>query len=197
MPDYNLISLPLIPDDGLIATMFAGVAALDSIWYYDASTTPGTWQVYSAGPAPDSLTTLETGKGYWVIMDEEDFEYSAPLSTGLPETPAPIKVSYTGEFLEPGTVPPTYDVYTGWNLVGLHAERAKLVSLYLQTVTVPQQIWGSLMEYHNYISFELGTAGGRADIKLGVFNSLLSSNDMEPSRGFWLYMMQPGVIVPH
>jgi hypothetical protein len=195
MPDWNLISLPLIPDTSNIDTLLSGVPGVVAVWYYDAAS--GTWQVYSPGPAPDSLTTMETGKGYWVSMDENVFDYSAPLAPGLPQTPAPIKFSYTGQVLEPATVPPTYPVVQGWNLIGLHSERSKPVTQYLQPLTVPQQVWAALIEYQNYIKFELGDQGekGGAEIYLGSFKTLLSTDNMEPGRGFWLNTVQPGYIV--
>ena len=195
MPEWNLISLPLIPDDNDIGNLLGSVRGVESVWYYDAAS--ATWQVYTTGDAPDSLTTMETGKGYWVYMNEEDFEYSAPLDYGLPPTPAPIKFSYTGQVLEPATAPPTYSLEPGWNLIGLHSERAKEVSLYLRPVTVPQQVWASLLQYDNYISFEMGEEEGEggAEIYLGCFRTLLDTDSMEPGKGYWIYLVEPGEVV--
>ena len=195
MPEWNLISLPLIPDDGSMDDLLGSVGGVEAVWYYDAASS--TWQVYSAGEAPDSLTTMETGRGYWVYMDEEAFDYSAPLDWGLPQTPAPIKFSYTGQVLKPATVPPTYELEEGWNLIGLHSERSKLVSLYLRPVTVPQQVWASLLQYDNYIDFEVGPdkEEGGAEIYLGCFRTLLETDEMDPGKGFWLYLVESGKVV--
>jgi hypothetical protein len=200
MPGWNLISLPLIPDDSDIDNLLGSVTGVESVWYYDAAT--AEWLVYTTSDAPDSLTTMETGKGYWVYMNEEAFEYSAPLDYGLPQTPAPIKFSYTGQVLEPASVPPTYNLQEGWNLIGLHSERSQSVSLYLRPVTVPQQVWASLLQYDNYISFQLGDmekeaeeGEGGAEIYLGCFKTLLETDEMDPGKGFWVYLVEPGKVV--
>ena len=93
-------------------------------------------------------------------------------------------------------MPPTYTVYQGWNLIGLHSEHTRPVSTALSSVTVPQQVWGSLLQYLNYISYPMGQEGGTPEIDLGRFDRLVSSDSMQPGRGFWLYMVQNGVIVP-
>jgi Tol biopolymer transport system component len=210
MPGWNLISLPLIPDDSDIGNLLGSVRGVESVWYFNA--TSQSWEVYTPGDAPDSLTTMETGRGYWVFMDENDFEYSAPLAPGLPETPAPIKFSYTGEVLEPAAVPPTYSLEAGWNLIGLHSERVNDVSLYLRPVTVPQQVWASLLQYDNYIKFEMGSGPGPGEeeeeyenkggedeggveVYLGCFRTLLETDQMEPGKGYWLYLVEPGEVV--
>jgi len=74
--------------------------ALKAIWHYDAAT--GQWLVYSPGPAPDNLSTIETGKGYWIETEPKAFKYSPPIMAGLPKTPAPVKLTYKGTFLKPG-----------------------------------------------------------------------------------------------
>ncbi|MFC1999233.1 hypothetical protein ACFLXE_00555 [Chloroflexota bacterium] len=202
MPEWNFISLPLIPDDddpatqndNNIVTLLAGVPGVESVWYYSAN--PG-WSVYTPGAGPDGLTTMDPGKGYWVLMDEAAFDYSAPLAPGLPETPAPIKFSYEGQVLKPATVPPTYSVVSGWNSVGLHSEWSKPVTTYLRPVSVPQQVWAALLQYDNYIDFELGMDGGEpeTEIFLGSFRTLLDTDSMNPGDGFWLYLVEDGNLV--
>ena len=120
MPDWNLVSVPLIPDNTDLTVLAAGIPGIDSIWYYDATLTglpqEDRWLLYTPEPSDvDTLTTLVTGRGYWFKMDPAAFQLSAPLGPGLPQTPKPIKLSYTGQFLPPGAVPPSYAVVTGWN----------------------------------------------------------------------------------
>lgn len=217
MPDWNLVSTPIMPTTDNITTLTAGLAAtrlFERVWYYDASRAGqlDEWKLYVPGVGGD-LTRLQAGKGYWFKMkplttppggetsDNDSFteagKVSGPMWPGLPDTPAPVKLTIAGQVLPAGglAVPPTYTVYAGWNLVGLHSEYALPVSTALQTLTVPQQIWGSLLQYLNYIEFPMEEEG-MPKIDLGRFDRLMSSENMEPGRGFWLYMVQPGVIVP-
>ena len=132
---------------------------------------------------------------------------SAPFWEGMPPTPAPVKFSYEGQVLEPGTVPPTYDVYDGWNAVGMHSEWSKPVVTYLQTVLTSRGVPPTL-QYDNYISADVskmfgdeegGDGGGDGEspyeIYLGSFRTLLETNEMRPADGFWLYLTQPGKLV--
>jgi hypothetical protein len=121
---------------------------------------------------------------------------SGPMATGLPNTPAPVKLTIAGQVLQPGAVvPPTYSVYAGWNLIGLHSEEPLPVSTALSSVTVPQRKWGSLLQYLNYINFPM-QEGATPEIDLGRFDRLISTDIMQPGRGFWLYMVEAGTIVP-
>jgi len=205
MPDWNLVSSPLIPTTDNITTLTANITAttlFDRVWYYDASKagTADEWVLYVPGVGGD-LTTIEAGKGYWLKMkDVAAFttagKVSGPMATGLPNTPAPVKLSIAGQVLQAGAVvPPTYSVYAGWNLIGLHSEHLRPVSTALGSVTVPSQKWGSLLQYLNYISFPMG-GEGTPEIDLGRFDRLISTDSMQPGRGFWLYMVEAGTIVP-
>ncbi len=205
MPDWNLISSPLMPTNTSMATLTTDIQAtglFERVWYYDASKagTADEWKLYEPGVSSD-LTTIEAGKGYWFKMkDLAAFttagKVSEPMKAGLPNTPAPVKLTIAGEVLKAGAVvPPTYTVYAGWNLIGLHSEQSRSVSTALSSVTVPQQTWGSLFQYLNYISFPMREEG-QPEIDLGRFDKLISTDTMQPGRGFWLYMMQGGIIVP-
>lgn len=205
MPGWNLISTPLIPTTANITTLTANLTAtglFERVWYYDASKagTPDEWLLYEPGVGGD-LTTIEAGKGYWFKMkDLAAFtaagKVSGPMATGLPNTPAPVKLTIAGQVLQPGAVvPPTYSVYAGWNLIGLHSEEPLPVSTALSSVTVPQRKWGSLLQYLNYINFPM-QEGATPEIDLGRFDRLISTDIMQPGRGFWLYMVEAGTIVP-
>jgi hypothetical protein len=199
MPEWNLISLPLIPDDSLysadeqetqIEKLIGDITGLDWVWYYDAATE--AWQIFEPG-APSDLEEMETGKGYWVYMDESVFSTSPPLGPGLPDTPIPIKFSYQGSFLEPGQVPPTYNLVRGWNLIGYHGEWSNTAEQYLAGVSYPSRLWAYLLQYNNYIKFEVDQS---PDIQLGGFASLNETSTMEPGLGYWLFLGAAGSIAP-
>jgi len=74
---WNLVSLPLIPDDSSIEVVLAGLVGVKSVWTYDA----GIWYSYSPG-APSDLTEMVDGEGYWMSMTA-----SATLSVTGTEMP--------------------------------------------------------------------------------------------------------------
>jgi hypothetical protein len=215
MPNWNFFSVPLTPDSTSIETLMGGITGLKSVQYFDAASS--TWQVYTpdGNSLNDTLSVIYTGRGYWADMDEGVFDFSAPFDEGLPPTPSPILFNYTGEVLEPGTVPPTYDVYDGWNAIGIHSEWAKPVDTYLRPVSVPQQTWAALLQYDNYITVDVvrllnkifGDENNQInnngdddesspyEIYLGSFRTLLETDDMNPAAGFWLYLTQDGKLV--
>ena len=198
MPGQNLVSLPLNPDasydssDGNIANLFgtALLSKIDTIMYYDGSPSQAVvaqedrWSMFKPDVVEASdLFTMETGRGYWIKMKEGAgvFEFDDPLAPGLPATPRPIVWSYTGEFLEPGTVPPSYELGAGWNLIGFHSEHELPVTTPLQSLESPARTWASLYQYDNVIRFTLGDEEneGTAEIILGGFRRVL------PTVGPW------------
>ena len=152
---------------------------------------PGTFIEYTPGPATDDLTTLQVGRGYWVFATDSAFKLSDPLAPGLPSTPAPIKVTISGTFLTPGSVPPIFPILAEWNLVGLHSENVRNVGNFLDSLVFPSsgaKAWSSLLEFLNVVSFnfapEEGSKDERITITLGAFNSLNTSNSAQLGRGF-------------
>lgn len=214
MPDWNLVSLPLMPTDSDISTMTSGVSGIESIWYYDAAmtlaagqTATDRWLVYTPDLTPndpsdddvDTLSTLETGRGYWFKMDPDVFTLSSPLAAGLPHTPQAIKMTYTGQFVEPGTLPPSYMVVSGWNAMGFHSENELVVTTALQSLESPQRIWGSLLQYNNRIVFTISDTPGvepTFEILLGAFQRILSTDNLTPGYGYWIFMVNDGIITP-
>jgi hypothetical protein len=212
LPGFNLISLPLKPDDlftdangyNMVNLLGAEVLGkIDTIMYYDASLTelaPGDrWLMYSPD-APEASDTFnfETGQGYWVNMKDEVFEFDDPLAPGLPPTPRPVVWSYTGRFIDPGTLPPSYAMAPGWNLIGFHSENVLPVTTALQSLESPDRIWASLYQFNNLIAFEFGDEedSGETQIILGSFERELPAGEMVPGKGYWLYMVEAGVLVP-
>jgi hypothetical protein len=67
---YNLVSLPLVPDDPSIEAALADVwSNVRNVWGYDNLTK--AWNGYTRGIG-GLLTTMEECKGYWVYMLEAD-----------------------------------------------------------------------------------------------------------------------------
>ncbi|MBI4295625.1 MAG: helix-turn-helix domain-containing protein [Chloroflexi bacterium] len=205
MPDWNLVSTPLIPTNSSMSTLTQAITQtglFERVWYYDASQagTQNAWKFYDPVAGGD-LTTMDAGKGYWFKMKnlaafQAAGKVSAPMATGLPNTPTPIKLTIAGQVLQPGAVvPPTYPVVAGWNLIGLHSEVDRPVTSALRSVSVPTYKWASVFQWSNYIFFPMEQSG-TPQIVLGKPESLELTGTMQPGRGFWLFMVEAGTIVP-
>jgi hypothetical protein len=164
--------------------------------------TAGTFPEYTPSTVfADTLTNLDVGKGYWITVAEGAFKESAPLATGLPTTRAPIKLTIAGQFLEPATVPPVFPVIEQWNLIGLHSEIPKNVGDMLDSIVFSSgaSAWSSLLQYLNVISFNFEPQAGekRVTMTQGQFSSLVSTENAQLGRGFWLYVLdETGTITP-
>nr|QNO54847.1 hypothetical protein PAHOCELH_00008 [Methanosarcinales archaeon ANME-1 ERB7] len=111
---WNLISLPL-PEGTNTASVLSPISGKYSIiWGYDASDTTDHWKKYDpSAPFGNDLTTMEPGKGYWILMTSVDT---------LPIT---------------GTVPMTTDIdlKTGWNLMGYNSLDSQPVADALSSIS--------------------------------------------------------------
>jgi uncharacterized repeat protein (TIGR01451 family) len=121
---WNLISLPLIPNNSAIGTVLAGVLGNVSIVYgYDPS---AGWKSYIPGGPTPSLTTMVDGKGYWINMIA-----AATLTVNGVVNPLPP------------TTPPAYSVAAGWNLIGFKSTTAMTAGDYLAAIAGQwTRIWG-------------------------------------------------------
>ncbi|MCW3135323.1 MAG: hypothetical protein N2V77_00040 [Canidatus Methanoxibalbensis ujae] len=159
---WNLISLPLIPENESIDSVLADcMDEIDSVHAYDARNgTWLTWRPYFGG----TLTTMTTGKGYWIFMDDA------------------CTFRYRGYYLNPGALPPSYEVVEGWNLIGFHSLRTNVTpAQYLEGVRYTEPLYG--YEDGRWILYCNGLYCDR--------------NFMDIGKGYWVYVTQPGTIVPH
>jgi uncharacterized repeat protein (TIGR01451 family) len=115
----NLISLPLIPDTNDPQVALAGVNVGTVNQYVhpeDPAAPPAGWVTYINGTPYNPATGFvwDDGIGYWAGCSPADV------------------LNVTGVELQAGAVlPPSYDVYGGWNLIGFKSATAKLPTEYL------------------------------------------------------------------
>lgn len=103
----NLISLPVQPSNTAIASVLGSAASsIDSVWSYDPSNSSAPssgWLVYyPAHPELSSLSTMNTGYGYWVTAN------------------ANTTLSGSGSLFASTSTPPSRTVQSGWNLLGYY-----------------------------------------------------------------------------
>lgn len=97
---WNLVSVPFVLLDNDIEVVFDDISEeVMAVWTYDN----GEWLVWTPGEGPDSLSTIDPGWGYWVLMDN-----CTDLIVG-------------GSLLSEGpNGPPSKDMTEGWNLIGYY-----------------------------------------------------------------------------
>jgi len=113
---WNLMSLPLIPEDPDIERVLSRTGdEIKKVAYYTGGPA-GDWKFYSPS-APSDLTQMVDGKGYWMDVGADPdgnlrvwgYEHCAP----------------------PPAVPPYYEVVEGWNMIGFQSMLSKPASEYL------------------------------------------------------------------
>ncbi|MDD3007131.1 MAG: HYR domain-containing protein, partial [Candidatus Pacebacteria bacterium] len=112
---WNLVSLPIIPEDSSIEAVLGEttLSHIEIIQYYD--TENEQWLTYKPGVTGGGLTTMEAGKGYWVDMNAND-----TLTINGYELPSG------------GSLLPTYEVFgEKWNLIGFKSVREMTAKEYI------------------------------------------------------------------
>jgi len=137
--NWNLVSLPLIPNSSTIATVLTGIVGnisnVNLVKYYNP--TSGAWLSYVPGASGNTLSTMEDGKGYWIFMNAAD-----TLRINGTELPAG------------GDVPLSYSVLGNkWNLMGFKSVENKTAVSYLGASSADDVIWQyKTGQYKNLIS---------------------------------------------
>jgi hypothetical protein len=130
---WNLISLPVVPDNPIITTVMKSQIddnTLGTVWAYVGNPgKPKSWLFFQPGKA-STLKTMNDGVGYWVYMKANDALY--------------VK----GTVIPAGALPPSYQLDQGWNLIGFKsqpdANATKRVGQYLSSINGnydPSNVW--------------------------------------------------------
>lgn len=163
---WNLISLPLIPEDSRIEVVLADILAdVISVHHFcayaDYHGLPA-WKFFSPGIG-GSLTDMIDGKGYWIYM-----KAAATLTVIGTEMPDGAAV-----------MPPAYDLKVGWNHIGFKSVTPMLVETYLgETVMATvERMWGF-------------------DARTDIWFPIDRGEYLQPGMGYWIAVSAPGTIFP-
>ena len=131
---WNLISLPKVPVNPATEVILAGVLDNagdpadpddgEAVWAYDAdpdAVDPWSFLRVTESGFVGDLTQMVDGPGYWLFLLDEGEEitvYGWDMAAGG------------------GAVPPLYDVYPGWNLIGFKSQEAMCPVEYLWRLLV-------------------------------------------------------------
>ena len=115
---WNLISLPIIPDntdiDAVISNSNLASGNTDNIVMgYNYNTTDERWLWWNGTPS-GTLNTMEDGKAYWIYATVNDVLTVHGTQAGHPG--------------------PDYEVFTGWNMIGFTSTSDMAVETYLASV---------------------------------------------------------------
>ena len=172
-PGWNLMSLPSDPTSSAINDVI-NVAAVDTVLAYDP-TVAGGWSTAvrdSAGNLSGPLTTMDSTRAYWVHTTT--FES--------------LKVDIPGIAGGAQTLPPSFALVKGWNLV-------PIVSLD-KTVTAidPDQYFTGLTWTRAY---SYNTATGKF---AGIIPQAATAGDdgvrVNTGKGYWVFLREAGDLVP-
>jgi hypothetical protein len=126
---WNLVSLPLVPNDPSISKVLAAQTAAKEVvvvWSYTG--TPRTWKFFIPSKS-STLSAMVDGDAYWIYMRAVNTLY------------------VDGYVIAPTRTPPTYALVTGWNLVGFKPQpniANETVGAYLSSITGsydPNNVW--------------------------------------------------------
>ncbi|NOR60839.1 MAG: hypothetical protein GQ469_09470, partial [Methanosarcinales archaeon] len=154
---WNLISLPLMPEDTSITSVLSPINGNYSIvWEYNANDTADHWKKYDPGvPFGNDLTNIEPDKGYWIMMTSDD---TLPISGTVPEST-------------------DIDLTTGWNLVGFNSLDSKPIAEALSSIN------GNYSIVWAYNANDTTDHWKKYDPGVPFGNDLIN---MEPGRGYWI-----------
>jgi hypothetical protein len=161
---WNLVSLPVMPYDASIASVLSGVSPAGCVkqvraWVWEGGKL--VEKIWSAGPK--TLTTMVDGQGYW-------------LETSMGGCTLTVKGTVAGA---PPAPPVSYNVYTGWNMIGFTSTAPKPWSTYLGSAGASAS---ALYDYDEATGAYLPLFGGSANLLVG--------------QGYWLAMSANSTIYP-
>ena len=158
---WTLFSMPLVPGNSTPGAVLSGLPNGTLVYGYDASTVPGTWSSCALGVPGGTLTEITDGWGYWVYLFgtlDKTFDVTGTVLP-MPSAGAP-------------PVPPSYDVFVGWNLLGFKSTTAKAENVYLTGI-------------HGLYSRIYGYADG-------AYFDVVDGANLQPGMGYWIAV--PGAV---
>jgi len=116
---WNFVSFPKLPLDVTVESVFSDVSAnIRVIWGYDNATKE--WKKYKRDKLENTLSIIESGKGYWVYMN-------APGTVNMTQWSSPTST--------------TIHLYNGWNLIGYNGTDGTPIDTALSSLSNWDIIW--------------------------------------------------------
>ena len=177
-PGWNLVSLPDAPADTAINAVVTE-AKIDVVLGYDP-TVAGGWLTAvrdAAGNLSGTLSTIEAGKGYWVHTTTFD----------------PITVDIPGLTAGAATIPPSFSLSAGWNLISVGV-------LDITTLTRETDEYLTGLKWTRVYSYTNQTNKFASIIPLQKGTDGVEGNADDPAltvgQGYWVFAQEAGTLVP-
>ena len=157
-PGLQIISLPLVPRETRPQEALSDLDYSIVAMYLKSA---ASFRLYVKGYATEEGFIWKDGLGYWVEMN------------------SPGTLTFSGTELDNESIAPlSYDVNTGWNLIGYKSTIPRIPGNYLASI---QGKYDIVYGYGDGGFFIVGPEG---------------HNLMEPGQGYWIHMTLPGTIYP-
>ncbi len=167
---WNLISIPVIPNNTAIKTILSPLIAANEVAIVLSYTgTPRTWKSFTP-PSSGTLTTMVDGDAYWIYMKAADTLF------------------VNGTVIPPAATPHTYPLVAGWNLVGYKPQPTfnanVTVGEYLSSIT------GSYVSNSAWIYNNADGTWTRADV------TPVTGTIIHVGEAVWIYVTAPATLNP-
>ena len=163
---YNLITLPVTPNDTSIASVLSPIISkVQDVWELDPSDTGNPWKRYRPGLEDYSdLTQMTTGKGYWIKVSSA------------------VTLQITGQPILSNTI-----IYLkqGWNIIGWPYQNTESIITALSGLAFGTD--------YNQVSRFNSTTGAQENFMNQPASDDFSS--LEPNKAYYIRMLQDRVIV--
>lgn len=160
---WNLVSLPVVPNNNDIRSILGTLLSkVTIVWSYTGS--PRSWQSFHP-PASGTLRTMVDGSGYWI--------YLTASATLLVE----------GSIIPTASLPPSYQLLSGWNLVGFKPQpniQNEMVTTFLSSITGGYDMNAVWVYDNSHASWIRAT----------------SAYMLQPGQAIWILMTAPAVLRP-
>jgi len=171
-PGWNLLSIPGNPRDSSIDVIFTDNPDVTTVLTYDAGSQ--SWLVGNRAPGgvwSGTLTDITANRAYWInTASYKDVEVDVPGVAG-------------GDQI----LPPTIQVYVGWNLLPV----LDVTGAAAFGDGVSADSYMSELDWVKAYSFD--TIGDSFDV---VLPDQEPSDEMLVGNGYWVYFEKPGTLVP-
>ena len=160
---WNMVSLPIKPDNTSPAQLFAGIAPYCSqIFAYDAASPSNPWQHYapSAPSYANTLAAVNESTGLWIQMNQA------------------ATLTFSGVKLNSATIP----LQAGWNLISYPLTEAQLLT----------DVFGSIVGACQLLyTFDSSTPSNPwRQYDPSIPNQPGALTQLEPGKSYWVQMNQ-------
>jgi hypothetical protein len=172
-PGNNLVSFPNTPESTDPNDVFP--AAVKSVLTYDP-TVAGGWLTLvrdDAGSLVGTITAIDASKAYWVETDKFD----------------PIKVVIPALSSGSQTLPPSYDLTVGYNLV-------PVTTLNKSVTAIDADLYFTGLKWTAALTFDTEAGTYTRIVPDSGTTATTTGDTLSVGKGYWVFLREAGTLVP-